>query len=195
VFGTVHPQRVVRNVGARAGDSLLLTKPLGTGILLTAFKNGLLDDQSLRPVVESMLALNRAASEAMREVGVSAATDVTGFGLLGHLGEMLRASDVGARLDLESVPLLPLARELAERDVVPGGTRRNLAAVEELVDWPGDLGPAWRLLLADAQTSGGLLIAVAAERAGALGAALEQRGVSAAWIGAVRAGPVRIAFA
>ena len=194
VFGTVHPDRVIRNVGAQPGDQLFLTKPLGTGILLTAFKRGLLDEGEAQPAVESMLALNRAASEVMRAVGVHAATDVTGFGLLGHLAEMLRGSACGARIDLAAVPLLPGTLDFARREIVPSGSRRNLAALEDLVAWPPGLEPAWRLALADAQTSGGLLLAVEPVRAAKLAAELERRSALAAHVGEVTAGPAGITF-
>jgi selenide,water dikinase len=194
VFGTVHPDRVVRNVGARPGDQLFLSKPLGTGILLTAFKQGLLDEVGVQSAVDSMLVLNRAASEAMRSVGVHAATDVTGFGLLGHLSEMLRGSGCGARLDLEAVPLLPGTLAFARREIVPGGSRRNLSALGDLVAWPPDLEPAWRLALADAQTSGGLLLAVETGKAAELAAELQRRSVPAAHVGEVTSDPTRITF-
>lgn len=192
VYGIVHPDRIVRNVGARPGDRLLLTKPIGTGILLTAEKNGLLTSAQLQPAVESMLRLNRDASEAMLAVGVSAATDVTGFGLLGHLSEMLLGSGVGATLDFDSVPLLPGVIELAEQGIVPGGTRRNLDSVASLIEWPERLSEPRRLVLADAQTSGGLLIAVDPTRAAVLEAELAARGVTGWWLGEVDGGPTVI---
>lgn len=162
ITGTVHPDRVVTNVGGRPGDRLVITKPIGTGVVTTAVKRGKAPDGAEEAAVAVMTALNRDASEVMVDVGVSAATDVTGFGLLGHLGEML-AGTIGAVIDAGVVPLLPGARELAEEGIVPGGTKRNLRHAEAFTDF-GDL-PAWmRLLLADAQTSGGLLIAVAPER-------------------------------
>jgi selenide,water dikinase len=131
--------------------------------------------------VEVMLTLNRAASEAMLGApGVHAATDVTGFGLLGHLGEMLGAGDVGVRVSASDVPVLADAWDLARQEIVPGGTRRNLAAVASFVDWSERLSSVDQLVLADAQTSGGLLIAVAADSAESLLADLAARGVSAA---------------
>ena len=162
VTGTVHPDRVVRNTGAHPGDRLVLTKPIGTGIVSTAIKHGTAPDGAAEAAVESMMRLNAAAAEAMVSIGVSAATDVTGFGLLGHLAEMLGGA-VGADIDADAVPVLPGAVDLVSDGVVPGGTKRNLAFVEGFTDF-GDL-PRWRrLLLADAQTSGGLLIAVAHDR-------------------------------
>jgi selenide,water dikinase len=161
-LGTVHPDKVVRNVGARAGDVLILTKPIGIGILTTAIKRGLASENVVARAVDVMSTLNRAAGEAMRGAGdaVHAATDVTGFGLLGHLSEMLGEGTVGARLSIASVPVLEETWTFAEDGVVPGGTRRNLAAVEAFMDWSERISPVQQLVLADAQTSGGLLMAV-----------------------------------
>jgi selenium donor protein len=168
-LGTVHPQRVLCNVGAQPGDAMVLTKPLGMGIITTAIKRGLASAATTIRAVEIMSALNRAASEAMvRTDGVHAATDVTGFGLLGHLSEMLGRGDVGARLEADAVPVLEEAWGFVAKDVVPGGTRRNLAGVEPMVDWSERLTEHHRLVLADAQTSGGLLIAASPEAADAL---------------------------
>ncbi len=168
-LGTVDPARVLCNVGAKPGDVLLLTKPLGIGMITTAIKRGLASEATTARAVDIMLRLNRAPSEAMaRNPGVHAATDVTGFGLLGHLSEMLGRGDVGARIEADAVPVLEEAWDFVRQDVVPGGTRRNLASVESLVDWSGRLTEHHRLVLADAQTSGGLLIAVAPDAAPAL---------------------------
>jgi cysteine desulfurase len=177
VTGVVHPDRVVRNSTARPGDELVLTKPIGTGILATAVKRGLADEGAARRLVATMRRLNKAAAAAMEETGAHACTDVTGFGLLGHLREMAVASGVDAELETAAVPVLEGARELAAADVVPGGTLDNLAHVSPFVDWAPGLARVDRLLLADAQTSGGLLIAVPPERAGALLDALRARGV------------------
>jgi selenide,water dikinase len=168
VIGDAHPGQIVRNAGARVGDVLVLTKPIGTGIIATAVKRGTALEETVRLAVDSMTTLNRGAAEAMLRVGVSAATDVTGFGLLGHLHAMLRASGVAAEIRADSVPLLPDAAELAATGCIPGGTRRNLADSAPYVEWAGTFTELQRLLLCDAQTSGGLLIAVAAERADAL---------------------------
>ena len=196
-LGTVHPRRVICNVGAVPGDVLLLTKPLGLGILTTAIKRDLLSAEGVQRAVEVMLTLNRAASEAMlASPGVHAATDVTGFGLLGHLGEMLGGSSaVGAQLSASSVPVLEEAWDLARQEVVPGGTRRNLAAVAPFVDWSERLSSVDQLVLADAQTSGGLLIAAAPEAAEPLLADLTARGApGAARIGTFtdRAGRIEV---
>jgi selenide,water dikinase len=197
-LGTVHPLRVMRNVGARPGDALVLTKPLGIGILTTAIKRDLASEATIARAVEVMSTLNRAAGEAMVASGaVHAATDVTGFGLLGHLSEMLGAGDVGVRIEAAAVPVLEETWDFVRRDVVPGGTRRNLASVESLsrVDWSERLDEHQRLVLADAQTSGGLLMAVDPSAVAGLIADLHARGVlSAARIGEFtdRAGHIEV---
>ena len=192
VTGFVQADRVVRNSTMRPGDRLVLTKPLGIGIVTTAVKRGEATAEQVGRAVELMTTLNRAASEAMVEVGVSAATDVTGFGLLGHLHIALEASGAAARIDASVVPLLEGTLELAERGVVPSGTHSNRSFVSPHVDW-NDLPKAEQLVLADAQTSGGLLISVPAERAEELDRALRERGVESVAIGAVDDGePGRI---
>jgi cysteine desulfurase NifS/selenium donor protein len=178
VTGWVHPERILTNGGAREGDALVLTKPIGTGILATAAKKGLTDDETTRRLIAMMRALNKDAAEAMEEVGAHAATDVTGFGLLGHLREMAVASGLDAELDARTIPLLDQARELAAANVVPGGTVDNLSHVSPFIDWTDGISKVDQLLLADAQTSGGLLIAVEPDRVAKLLAALEKRGVS-----------------
>jgi len=188
VTGVVHPERVMRNSTARSGDVLVLTKPLGTGIISTAVKRGLADEAAAREAAELMATLNRAAAEAMMEVGAHACTDVTGFGLLGHLREMAAGSGVDVTLHASAVPTLDAAWPFAGANVVPGGTLNNLAYVEEQVIFAPEVSRVAQLILADAQTSGGLLISLAAERADALLAALQDRGVaSAAIIGEVTA--------
>ncbi len=178
VTGVVRPDRVVTNAGARPGDALVLTKPIGTGVLATAVKRGLAGEEAARRLVTTMRTLNRAAAETMVEVGVSACTDVTGFGLLGHLREMAAASGVDAEIEAASVPLLPDVRDLAAADGVPGGSLENLEHVAPHVDFAPGLSRVDRLLLADAQTSGGLLIALPEERCEALLSTLRARGVT-----------------
>lgn len=185
VFGEAHPARLLTNAGARPGDRLVLTKPLGTGILTTALKRDLLGEAGLEEAVRVMATLNAGAARAALRAGVSAATDVTGFGLAGHLGNLLSASGVGARVQAGAVPILAGAHGLVEQGVVPGGTRRNLAAATH-VRWDASVGEAERLLLTDAQTSGGLLLAVGPERLEMLLQALaEERTPAAAVIGTV----------
>jgi selenide,water dikinase len=189
-IGEAHPGRVVTNARARPGDALVLTKPIGTGVLSTALKRDLATEAEIAPAVLVMTTLNAGAARAMLAVGVHAATDVTGFGLLGHLHSLLRASGAAAELASAAVPLLPLARALAERGAVPGGSKRNQQSVADAVRFDSTVDETMRLLLADAQTSGGLLIAVPAERLDALLAALgRERTPTAAVIGRVTAGP------
>ncbi len=184
VTGVVHPDRIVTNAATAAGDDLVLTKPLGSGIITTAAKAGVADDATLAGAVAAMRQLNRAASEAMQEAGVKAATDITGFGLIGHLLGMLRASGTGAALSMSSVPLLPGVRDLAER-AVPGGTRNNLDAFDSDVAWGPEITDEDKLILCDAQTSGGLLIAVPSESTQGLLDGLAQREVTGAVIGRI----------
>lgn len=177
VTGLVHPARFVSNAGARAGDALFLTKPLGIGVITTGIKQDKTPPEVAAEAIRVMNVLNRAASDAMIQVGVHAATDITGFGLLGHLCEMAEASGVGARIVAPAVPLLPGAADLAGRGAIAGGTARNLEWLTEKVRWDAGIDETTRILLADAQTSGGLLIAVPAGRATALEHAMRARGV------------------
>lgn len=188
VIGRVALARVVRNDAGRPGDALVLTKPIGTGIITTAIKRGAADADVAAGAVAAMTALNRAAGEAMVAAGAVAGTDITGFGLLGHLHELAHGSGVAAEISAGAVPLLPGARALAEAGIVPGGTRRNLDYFGRWVEFDDAVDATGRLLLADAQTSGGLLIAIAADRADALCAGLAERGVQAAAIGHLVAG-------
>jgi len=177
VTGVVHPGKLALKSGARPGDVLVLTKPLGTGIIATAIKAGRVDKGIINEAVMHMKTLNRSAAEAMIEVGVRGATDITGFGLLGHLLELVQRSGVGARLSLSDIPVMAGVRDLASFSV-PGGTRSNLRAVSGSVGWGVGISEHDKLILADAQTSGGLLIAVAADKVRLLLAGLEARDVS-----------------
>ena len=183
VTGTVEPGKQITNAGARPGDALVLTKPIGTGIITTAGKREQVSAEVLDNAVTVMSTLNKAASEAMVGVGVHACVDVTGFGLIGHLLGMLNASNASAEVSFAAVPLLDGAERLAADGVVPGGTQRNRKAADRSVEWAGELREHEKLLLCDAQTSGGLLIAVPEDRKDALLAELESRGVSAAVVG------------
>ncbi len=176
-IGEVRPDSVITNAGAKPGDHLVLTKPLGTGILSTALKQELVTEDALGPAISSMTTLNAGAMEAMREVGssVHAATDVTGFGLLGHAHNILAASGVGARLNASGIPAFDSVRELITRGAVPGGTKRNIEAAAEYTRWAQDVDEETRTLLCDAQTSGGLLIAVDARDVDRLIRALNSR--------------------
>ncbi len=178
VTGVVHPERVYRNASAKPGDSLILTKPLGVGVLTTAIKKGRLGEKETNQLVDVMLKLNRAACEAMIEAGASACTDITGFGLLNHLLGMLRESGVAGRIRISEVPVMKGVRELIREGAYPGGTRKNLDFASPKVDWAEGIEEVDRLVLADAQTSGGLLISVAADRVKVLKEALEKQGVS-----------------
>jgi len=192
VTGFADAERIVRNSTAPAGATLFLTKPLGTGIISTAIKRGEATAEQVSAAVETMVTLNAPPSEAMLTSGAEAATDVTGYGLLGHLQTMLAASGVAATLDAGAIPLLAGTLELAERGVVPSGTRNNRRFVDASVDW-GEVAEPERLVLADAQTSGGLLIATT--QAEALVRELQGRGVLAAEIGRTidgSAGRIRI---
>jgi selenide, water dikinase len=189
VIGEVDPAAMTRNAGARPGDALVLTKPIGTGIVATAIKRDVAAHDEVAAAVASMTTLNRGAARAAGRVGVHAATDVTGFGLIGHLRSMLRASGAAARVRASAVPLLPGADRLARGGCVPGGTRRNLDDAAADVRWAAGVDDTLRLLLCDAQTSGGLLLAVPAERADRLIEALgTEETRAAARIGEVVAG-------
>jgi selenide,water dikinase len=179
-LGLADPARIVRNSTLVPGAELVLTKPLGLGIISTAIKRGVASEDQTRAAVDAMTTLNDAASEAMLEAGAVAATDVTGFGLLGHLHRMALASGCAAVVDASAVRLLPGVPGLARSDVVPGGTKRNLAYVRPHTDF-GGLAEPEQAILADAQTSGGLLIATA--EPAALERALSDRGVAFVRIG------------
>ncbi len=188
VTGTIHPDRVVTNANGQAGDVLVLTKPIGVGVLTTANKRGKGNTEDLKAVVEVMASLNAGAARAMTSVGARCATDVTGFGLAGHLHEVAAGSGLTAVLDFAAVPVLEGALVHAAADVFPGGSRRNLLYLQPNLDI-GARSEADALLLADAQTSGGLLIAIKENRLSELLAALEREGVpTRAVIGRLEAG-------
>lgn len=183
ITGLIHPERILRNSGAQAGDRLILTKPIGVGIVTTAIKRGLASPELIERVSESMATLNRMAAQVMLEVGVHSCTDITGFGLLGHLAEMANGSQLGAVISFPAVPIFEEAWVFAKQDVVPGGTEKNLAFLEPQVRFAPGLNLPEKLLLADAQTSGGLLMAVPVDRRDELVERLEEAGVLAANIG------------
>lgn len=161
VTGRVHPDHLLTNAGARPGDSLVLTKPLGTGFVTTALKRGLITDDVAAPTIEAMRALNRDASRQAVALGAICATDITGFGLLGHASHIARASDVTIRIDAARLPVLPGAVEAWRAGATPGGAERNDAFVRELTDW-GNAEPFLEALVIDPQTSGGLLVSLPA---------------------------------
>jgi len=188
VTGVIHPKRIVTNAGARAGDVLILTKPLGTGILASALKKGAIGEREIGPAVKWMTTLNALAARAMLAARAHAATDVTGYGLLGHAGEIMQASGVRLRLHASDVPVLALVRDMLAVGIAPAGTRNNLKEHEQFTEFGPDITPEMRLILSDAQTSGGLLIALAPERATALKAKLVASGALGAEIGSVERG-------
>ena len=189
VTGIVHPDRIMTNAGARPGDALVLTKPIGTGIINTAGKGEMASPEHLEAAASSMAVLNRTAAELALHHNPHAMTDVTGFGLTGHLAEMVVASDVGAELDVEAVPLLGGVRDYAAMGLVPAGTRNNREFYSCRFMGADKLSPVELDILSDAQTSGGLLVALAPEEAKALVGELEAAGVTAAIVGHVLAEP------
>ncbi len=188
ISGIVDPRRIVTNAGALRGDVLVLTKPLGTGILTTALKRGAITDDDLREAVKWMTTLNDRAADAMLAAAAHAATDVTGFGLLGHADNMARASNVQLLFDASAVPFMLGVIELIETGTVPGGTRHNAETHAAFTTFAPDMPDAVRLGLSDAQTSGGLLISVAPDRVDRLARDLQKSGALAAIVGEVREG-------
>lgn len=182
VTGIVHPDRILTNARARPGDRLVLTKPLGTGIIGTALKGEMASQEAVKKITESMTTLNHVAYEVMVEVGVNACTDITGFGLLGHAMEMAIASDVGIAIKSQSVPLFPEVEEYASMGLVPAGTARNREFCSCRVEISGDISDEKLDILYDAQTSGGLLISVEGEKAQRLLEQLHAKGVQPAAI-------------
>lgn len=197
VTGIVHPDRVVALSGAGPGMSVVMTKPLGMGIVATACKAGRVDKALLMRATSLMATLNAAAAEAMIEVGAAAATDITGFGLMGHLHGLLKASGCSANLVADSIPILDGVPGLAKQGLVPGGTERNQTYFEPFVDFDSDIDPMVRISLFDAQTSGGLLIVVERSKQDALVKALKRRGAPVAAVigrtGRDPAGTIKVA--
>ncbi|WP_060210466.1 selenide, water dikinase SelD [Sporosarcina koreensis] len=185
VTGIVRTDKVRTNAGAKAGDKLVLTKPIGVGIYTTSLKHGALSTDETELVTSIMTTLNKTASEVMASFEVHAATDVTGFGLLGHATEMAKASGASIRIFSEQVPILPRTKELAEAGRIPGGTKSNYAHVADTVTYSEKLDQLDRYILCDAVTSGGLLIAVSANEAEQLVDEMNNKGVNATIIGEV----------
>lgn len=175
VTGFVHPDKVLTNGGAKPGDVLILTKPLGTGVLSTAFKNQLIEEEDLEEAITSMTTLNKAACEAAVEVGVNACTDVTGFGISGHSYEVASASNVNIRIDISKIPVMKQVLDLIEKECIPGGGYANRSHYEQWVEFEGDISEVKKALVFDPQTSGGLLLSVPKEKADELVKALETR--------------------
>jgi selenide,water dikinase len=182
VTGFIHPDKVLTNRGLRPGDQLVLTKPLGTGIVNTAIKGGLADSDTIDDVTRLMAELNNRAADVMQHFPVHACTDITGFGLLGHLAEMVTGADVGIRVFSEKLPLIPKALEYAGMGMVPGGAYKNREFREAMIDMGSMMDPLLRDIMYDPQTSGGLLIGVAKDSATDLVAALHENGVAQAAI-------------
>ncbi len=190
VTGTIHPEKVMTKSGARAGDKLILTKPLGTGIINTAAKGGAASEETIANVTRSMSALNRTASEVMQEIGCNACTDITGFGLLGHACEMIQNSEVGLKIRASSVPIFAEAVEFARMGMIPGGTYRNKEFRSRMVKVAAGLPDYMLDILFDPQTSGGLFISVSTPKADKLLSGLHKAGVlEAAIVGEVVAQP------
>jgi selenide,water dikinase len=185
VLGSIHPGRILDNSKASVGDALILTKPIGTGIVATGVKAGICGDEVIEEFTKVMATLNKRASEIMLETGVSTATDITGFGLIGHLSEVLTASNCGARLLSQRVPFFKEAVRIAGLGKIPGGTRANEKTYEPFVEWSKGVSEVEIILMNDAQTSGGLLIFVPAGKKKKLTNALEKEGILAAYIGDV----------
>ena len=190
VTGIVHPGRLVTNAGAKAGDKLILTKPLGTGIIGTALKAGLADKETVEKFTKCMTTLNDRASELMQEFGVHACTDITGFGLLGHACQMAENSQIGIRMYLASIPYFPEAVEFARQGLCPGGLYRNKEFYSSRVEFAPELPDDMVQILFDAQTSGGLLISLAPEQAELLLQRLHEAGAQdAAIVGEITSSP------
>ena len=164
VTGEVDEQNLVKNDGAKPGDILVLTKPIGTGIIATAIKKGMASEDIIQTAVDTMSTLNDVASKLMIELKIKAATDITGFGLLGHLSEICKASKVTSEIDFNLLPLLPGTLELANDGIIPGGTKRNLSYAESFTQFQEDRTDIEKLITSDAQTSGGLLISISPEK-------------------------------
>lgn len=186
VTGLVDPMKIVRKKGARPGDILFLTKPLGTGIITSAIDRGLAGTEIEQEIYQIMAHLNKGASETMTSIGVHACTDVTGFGLLGHLYEMMASSQVSAQINLNKIPVIPGTRTLLKMGAIPLGIHNNYRYLRDKVIWQEDVSQEDKMLLCDPQTAGGLLMAVPQEKAGQLQAALLKAGcIVAAEIGMV----------
>ncbi len=182
VVGMVHPERVVTNAGVQPGDVLVLTKPLGTGLIATGLKQSQVKREPVDKAYRLMRTLNREAARVMLEIGVDAATDVTGFGLLGHTWEMAQASGVDIVIESDRVPVIEGVVELAAAGLVPLGTKNNYAFIQDKADFASGLNEAQRLVLCDAQTSGGLLLALPSAKTDALLSRLRQTGVTGAGV-------------
>lgn len=185
VTGTIHPDRIRSNAGAKPGDRLILTKPIGVGILTTAIKNDLLNKEEIDELMNVMATLNKSAAETMENYNVNACTDVTGFGLLGHTLEIAKGSNVGITISNKDVPVLSKTKELAEQNIIPGGSRKNHKWLSGNIEYDQNISEVEQLILCDAVTSGGLLISLPEAEAASLQQKLRENNVQSAIIGHV----------
>lgn len=178
VTGIIHPEKILTKGGAKINDSLILTKPIGTGILVTALKSDLAISLDIQPIIQIMSMLNKTASEVMLEIGVNACTDITGFGFLGHAIEMMTLSSVGMAINSDKIPIFPDAIHYAEMGFIPGGTHANRKYFEKYVDFSSNIKQPLQDVLFDPQTSGGLLISVSSDKAENLIKLLCKKGIT-----------------
>ncbi len=188
VLGLVHPSKILDNSMAKPGDAMILTKPIGTGIISTAIRRGAAGPESVEEITRAMAALNRRPAELMAEAGASTATDITGFGLIGHMLEVLNASNLLARISVGRVPCFRDALDFTDKNIIPGGTIANLRTFSPQIAFSDKVTDSQKILLNDAQTSGGLLIFIPEGKKDSLVSALEAEGILAAHIGDTIAG-------
>ena len=185
VTGVVHPDKLITNSGTKTGDSLVLTKPLGTGVMSTALKNRLITDKEMRETLRSMTTLNKTAAELMIEMGAHACTDITGFGLIGHASHLIQEGETGIEFDFSAIPFFAGVMELSRKEIYPGGLGRNRDFYTPQVEFKGRIPEYKRNMLFDPQTSGGLLIALPPAKAAVLVEKLQKNKINAAIIGKV----------
>ncbi len=193
VTGIIEPGKQITKSEAKPGDVLIITKPIGTGIITTAAKQGIADNAIIQKAIEVMSSLNHNASDVMTKIGANACTDITGYGLIGHLGSILEASSVGAKLTLSDIPMIDGISGLLKQGIAPGGTHNNLLSSQDLVNWSSGISQESKLSLCDAQTSGGLLMSVPSSKSDDMMRELLQAGVpTIAVIGEIVEGPAQI---
>ena len=185
VTGVVHPDKLITNSGTRIGDSLVLTKPLGTGVMSTALKNRLIDEKEMKDAIRSMTSLNKTSAEIMIELGAHACTDVTGFGLIGHASHLIQEGETGIEFEFNSIPFFAEVMDLSKKEIYPGGLGRNHDFYSSYVEFKGRIPQYKRNLLFDPQTSGGLLIVLTSSKAELMVEKLHKSKINAAIIGKV----------
>jgi selenide,water dikinase len=185
VTGVVHPDKLITNSGTRIGDALVLTKPLGTGVMSTALKNRLITDKEMKEALRSMTTLNKTAAELMIEMGAHACTDITGFGLIGHASHLVQEGETGIEFDFNAIPVFAGVMELSKKEIYPGGLGRNRDFYAPQVEFKSRIPEYKKNLLFDPQTSGGLLIALPPQKAETLVQSLKKKKINAAIIGKV----------